>query len=108
VPIPDEAPFTAYTGNLSFETTEADLTDFFSSIGCEQVRSLSRCLRRLIARQITSVRLVMDRDTGKFKGFAYVEFGLLDDLKKALSQTGNSIGGRPIRVSVAESRSSRR
>jgi translation initiation factor 4B len=38
VPIPDEAPFTAYTGNLSFETTEADLTDFFSSIGCEQVR----------------------------------------------------------------------
>jgi RNA recognition motif-containing protein len=107
VPIPTEPPYTAYTGNLSFEATEADIGDFFVAAGCGQVgASLPFHLEYVmkIVLQISSIRLVSDRE-GKFKGFAYVEFGTVDDLKKALAQSGAQVGGRPIRVSVAEPRS---
>jgi translation initiation factor 4B len=106
VPIPTEPPYTAYTGNLSFEATEADIGDFFVAAGCGQVGASLRFHLECVwvgRLQISSIRLVSDRD-GKFKGFAYVEFGTVDDLKKALAQSGAQVGGRPIRVSVAEPR----
>jgi translation initiation factor 4B len=51
--------------------------------------------------QIVSVRLVSGQD-GKPKGFGYVEFAKADDLRNALSATGQDLNGRPTRISVAE------
>ncbi|GAA6048719.1 hypothetical protein JCM3770_003927 [Rhodotorula araucariae] len=88
VPIPTEPPYTAFVGNLSFETTEADLEDFFGGLG------------------VKSVRLVDGQD-GKPRGFGYVEFATVDDLKQALTATGTDLQGRAIRLGVAEARDAR-
>lgn len=87
VPLPTVPPFTAYIGNLSYETTEGDLEDFFTP------------------RPLTSTRIVTGHD-GKPKGFAYVEFAELEDLKSALTLDGTSLVERRVRVSVAEPRRS--
>ncbi|KAF2746132.1 RNA-binding domain-containing protein [Sporormia fimetaria CBS 119925] len=84
LPLPSRPPYTAHLGNLSFDATEGDVTDFFS--GCE----------------VTSVRIVEDKLDRKPKGFGYVEFGSLDGLKKALALSGSQFQGRNVRVSVAE------
>ncbi|KAF2468964.1 uncharacterized protein BDR25DRAFT_54446 [Lindgomyces ingoldianus] len=84
LPLPSKPPYTAHLGNLSFDATEGDITDFFS--GCE----------------VTNVRIVEDKLERKPKGFGYVEFGSLDGLKKALELSGTQFQGRNIRISVAE------
>ncbi|KAF2190243.1 hypothetical protein K469DRAFT_699848 [Zopfia rhizophila CBS 207.26] len=84
LPLPTKPPYTAHLGNLSFDATEGDITDFFS--GC----------------QVTNVRIVEDKMERKPKGFGYVEFGSLDGLKKALELSGSQFQGRNIRISVAE------
>lgn len=86
LPLPSKPPYTAHLGNLSFDATEGDVTDFFA--GCE----------------VTNVRIVEDKLDRKPKGFGYVEFGSVDGLKKALDLSGTSFQGRNIRVSVAEPR----
>lgn len=86
MPVPDVPPFTAFVGNLTFETDEEELRGFFS------------------AQSPTSVRLVKD-PTGKPKGFGYVEFGSRQGLVDALDKGMTMLGGRTIRVSVAEPRS---
>lgn len=86
LPLPTVPPFTAFIGNLTFETEDAELRDFFSDIAP------------------TSVRLVKDPGTGKSKGFGYVEFGSQADLKAALDRSGANLAGRGIRVNVAEAR----
>lgn len=83
VPLPDKAPFTAFLGSLSFDVTEGDIADFFAP------------------HKAVSVRIVSDRD-GRPKGFGYIEFETLDGLKDALTRSGASLAGRPIRISVAE------
>lgn len=88
LPLPTEPPFTAHIGNMSFDATSADLEDFFKDCA------------------VTNVRIVEDKLDRKPKGFAYVEFGTLDGLKKALTYAGSSMGGRQVRVSVAEPRKS--
>lgn len=84
LPMPSKPPYTAHLGNLSFDATEGDVTDFFS--GCD----------------VTHVRIVEDKLDRKPKGFGYVEFGSVDGLKKALDLSGSQFQGRNIRVSVAE------
>ncbi|KAF2276371.1 RNA-binding domain-containing protein [Westerdykella ornata] len=84
LPLPTRPPYTAHLGNLSFDATEGDVTDFFT--GCE----------------VTSVRIVEDKLERKPKGFGYVEFASLDGLKKALALSGTQFQGRNIRISVAE------
>ncbi|KAL9594069.1 MAG: hypothetical protein Q9219_007234 [cf. Caloplaca sp. 3 TL-2023] len=84
LPLPTKPPFTVHLGNMSFDSTEGDVHDFFS--GC----------------QITSVRIVEDKLDRKPKGFAYAEFATLDGLKKALDLSGTQFQGRNIRISVAE------
>nr|KMM72124.1 translation initiation factor eIF4B [Coccidioides posadasii RMSCC 3488] len=84
LPLPTQPPYTAHIGNLSFDATQADISELFEA--CE----------------VTSVRIVEDKLTRAPKGFGYVEFATLDGLKKALTYQGTSLQGRNIRVSVAE------
>lgn len=89
LPLPTKPPYTAHLGNLSFDATEGDITDFFADC------------------QVTNVRIVEDKLERKPKGFGYVEFGTLEGLKKALDLSGTQFQGRNVRVSVAEPRKSR-
>ncbi|KAI1611040.1 translation initiation factor eIF-4B [Exophiala viscosa] len=84
LPLPTEPPFTAHLANLSFDATQGDISDFFSDCA------------------VTNVRIVEDKMDRKPKGFGYVEFGTLDGLKAALALSGSNLGGRQVRVSVAE------
>ena len=86
LPLPTQPPYTAHLGNMAFETTSTDVSDFFKDC------------------QVTNVRIVEDKLENKPKGFGYVEFATLEGLKKALEFSGSSLGGRGIRVSVADPR----
>lgn len=90
LPLPDVPPFTAFVGNLTFETEDEELREFFADLNP------------------VSVRLVKDPQTGKSKGFGYCEFPSRDNLKAALDRTGVSLAGRSVRVNVAEAPASRR
>lgn len=72
-----------YVGNLSWDITEEELRKFFN--GCE----------------ITSLRFGMDKETGEFRGYAHVDFGDSQSLKKALALDQNVLFGRPVRISCA-------
>src|SRR5437660_7763496 len=79
-----------YVGNLSFETTDADLNDMFSQVG-----------------QIESVQIIRDRDTGRSKGFGFVE--MTDDAAaaKAIQQfNGKEVNGRALTVNEARPKDS--
>lgn len=86
LPLPDKPPYTVHLGNLSFDATVGDVTDFFT--GCE----------------ITNVRIIEDKELNKPKGFGYAEFASLDGLKQALTLNGAQFQGRNIRISVADPR----
>jgi RNA recognition motif-containing protein len=77
-----------YVGNLSYSTTEGDLRDLFSRAG-----------------HVASVALIKDRDSGRSKGFAFVEMYNQAETGKAISMfNGYNIGKRELRVSIARSR----
>ncbi|WVR03576.1 hypothetical protein IAU60_000568 [Kwoniella sp. DSM 27419] len=89
LPLPDVPPFTAFIGNLSFEPdVDEAVRDFFSDL------------------DPVSVRILKD-NTGKIKGFGYVEFPSKDNLKAALDRSNSQLQGRSIRVNVAEAPSRR-
>jgi len=79
-----------YVGNLSYKTTEGDLTNLFEQVG-----------------QVNSVNVVTDRDTGRSKGFAFVEMGT-EDADKAITQfNGTEVNGRTLTVNEARPRQER-
>jgi RNA recognition motif-containing protein len=79
-----------YVGNLSYQTTETDLTSLFEQVG-----------------QVDSVNIITDRDTGRSKGFAFVEMGS-DDADKAIAQlNGTEVNGRALTVNEARPREER-
>jgi RNA recognition motif-containing protein len=81
-----------YVGNLSYNVTEPELRDAFAEGG----------------RNVVEVKIVMDRDTGRPRGFAFVEMGSDDEASAAItSLTGREIQGRPINVSEARARAPR-
>lgn len=81
-----------YVGNLSFDTTEASLTSALSKDG----------------RQVSNVTLVLDRDTGRSRGFAFVEMASDADTQAVIAALdGTEIDGREIRVSEAQERKPR-
>lgn len=78
-----------FLGNLSFSITEDTVWETFGEYG-----------------DITSVRLPKDMDSGRPKGFGYVEFGKLEDAQKAIDAlTGQEVDGRPIRLDFSTPRS---
>lgn len=81
-----------YVGNLSYNTTEEELRDVFSADG----------------RQVTEVAIMMDRETGRPRGFAFVTMGSAADAQAAISALdGQSVGGRTLKVNEAQERGPR-
>lgn len=81
-----------YVGNLSFNSTEASLTSAFEQDG----------------RKVSSVSIVTDRDTGRSRGFAFVEMASDGDASAAIKAlNGVEIDGRALRVNEAEERKPR-
>ncbi len=79
-----------YVGNLSFQTSEAELNEAFAAFGSVQ-----------------SANLVMDRETGRPRGFGFVEMSD-GDAQKAISElNGKDLGGRQITVNEARPREDR-
>lgn len=80
-----------YVGNLSYNTTDEGLSEFFSGAGTVQ-----------------SAQIVRDRETGASKGFGFVEMGTDDEAAKAVSLfNGAMLDNRAIRVDEARPRESR-
>jgi RNA recognition motif-containing protein len=78
-----------YVGNLSYSTTEADLKDAFVATGHE----------------VSEVKLVLDRDTGRPRGFAFVEMATDAGALNAIETlNGKDLQGRAIAVSEARER----
>jgi RNA recognition motif-containing protein len=77
-----------YVGNLSYDTDEEKLRTLFGEYG-----------------QIESVRLITDRDTGRSKGFAFVEMSTEGAAQEAIDAlNGKEVDGRELRVDKAQPR----
>jgi RNA recognition motif-containing protein len=80
-----------YVGNLNYKTTEDDLRAAFSQGG----------------RNVTDVHIVTDRETGRPRGFAFVEMASDEEAQAATSELdGMSLDGRNIQVNEARERTS--
>jgi cold-inducible RNA-binding protein len=78
-----------FVGNLSFDVTEDQLRALFEEGG----------------RQVSSVTIVMDRDTGRPRGFGFVEMANDADAQAVIrSLNGRELGGRPLTVNEARER----
>lgn len=73
-----------YVGNIPFSTTEAELRGLFSEYG-----------------EVTRVHVVTDRETGRPRGFAFVEMSKEDASKAIAALNGQDLGGRPLKVNEA-------
>ena len=82
---------TLFVGNLSYQTMEKDLQEYFSQVGA-----------------VTSVNLMMDKVTGRSRGFAFVEFATPEEATKAVEQfQGKEFQGRALTVNIARPREER-
>ncbi|GAB4347826.1 MAG: RNA-binding protein [Immundisolibacter sp.] len=79
-----------YVGNFPYSATEDDLRALFEQYG-----------------QISDLAMIMDRDTGRPKGFAFITFATAKAAESALEQNGRDLNGRPLRVNMAMERASR-
>jgi RNA recognition motif-containing protein len=75
-----------YVGNLSFSTTENDLSDLFAQTGT-----------------VESARVITDRDSGQSRGFGFVEMSSRSEGEAAISQlNGKEVSGRALKVNEAK------
>jgi len=80
-----------FVGNLSFDTTENDLQDAFAAFGT-----------------VNETSLMMDRTTGRSRGFAFITMSTAEEAQKAIeSMNGKDMGGRALTVNVAKPREER-
>lgn len=80
-----------YVGNLGYDVTEADLTAMFAPFGT-----------------VDSAQVIIERDTGRSKGFGFVEMGSSEQAKAAISALdGKDMGGRAIKVNEAKPKETR-
>ena len=78
-----------YVGNLSYETTDTRLMGLFSEYG-----------------EVTDAHVITDRDTGRSRGFGFVEMDSPEAADKAISSlNGKDVDGRQLQVNVAKPRS---
>ena len=74
-----------YVGNLSYSTTEGNLSELFGELG-----------------EVVAVNLITDRMSGRSKGFAFVEMAEYDAAQNAINQlNGKEVDGRAIKVAEA-------
>lgn len=80
-----------FVGNLAFQTSEKDLQDYFAQAGA-----------------VTSVNLMLDKISGRSRGFAFVEYATPEEAQKAIEQFHDKdFQGRKITVNVARPREER-
>ena len=80
-----------YVGNVSFQSTEDNLRDLFSAHG-----------------EVVSIRMITDRETGRYRGFSFVEMATEDQATAAISALdGVEHDGRPLKVNIARERQPR-
>lgn len=78
-----------YVGNLSFDTDSARLEDLFAEHG-----------------PVTKAQVITDRETGRSRGFGFVEMSSAEAASKAISAlNGKELGGRQLTVNLAKERS---
>jgi RNA recognition motif-containing protein len=76
-----------YVGNLPFSTTDQDLRELFARHG-----------------EVSSASVVMDRESGRSRGFGFVEMDTANADNAITALNGRDMGGRSLRVNEAESR----
>ncbi|CAG8470185.1 5706_t:CDS:2 [Diversispora eburnea] len=81
----DSSNCTVFVGNLSYNIDEDRLAQELEEAG-----------------EITDVRIIYDKESGRPKGFGYVEFSNSESAKKALSFSGKDVDGRSIKVDLAD------
>ena len=80
-----------YVGNLAFQTTSQELQELFATAGT-----------------VESASVVEDRDTGRSRGFAFVEMSTKEEAAAAIDQfNGKEVGGRALKVNEAKPRENR-
>ena len=80
-----------YVGNLSYSLSESELRDAFAAYG-----------------EVSSVRVLMDRETGRSRGFGFVEMPNQNEAETAVAEiNGKEVGGRPLCVNEARPREAR-
>jgi cold-inducible RNA-binding protein len=84
-------PTRLFVGNLSYQTLDQDLQDFFAAAG-----------------SVTSVNVMFDKFTGKSRGFAFVELASPEEANKAVEMfNGKELQGRALTVNIARPREER-
>ena len=77
-----------YVGNLSYGMSEEELREAFGAFG-----------------EVSSVKILMDRETGRSRGFGFVEMPNQNEAEKAIAQlNGKDVGGRALRINEARPR----
>ncbi|MDQ7833756.1 MAG: RNA-binding protein [Humidesulfovibrio sp.] len=83
-------PKSIYVGNIAFSTSEDDIRNLFSQFG-----------------EVNSVKFISDRETGRFRGFGFVEMDDNSAREAVQALNGKELGGRALKVNEAQERESR-
>jgi RNA recognition motif-containing protein len=81
-----------YVGNLSYQMSEDELREAFGAFG-----------------EVSSVKILMDRETGRSRGFGFVEMPNQSEAETAIAKlNGTDVGGRALRINEARPREQQR